>query len=187
MYYLHTMRKHNGMRPQDIVILLKIIAKGLAPWQNKDLAVELNISQSEISDSLGRSFIAGLVSETKKKVYHLALMEFIEHGLQYVFPAQPGTLVNGLPTAYSHPFMESIFKSDMPLVWSHVHGKVRGLSVEPLYKDVVGAAEKDAQLYKLLALIDVIRVGKVREKNVAIKELRKIISSNEPSKQHAKN
>ncbi len=30
------MKKHNGMRPHDIVILLKIAAKGDAPWLMKD-------------------------------------------------------------------------------------------------------------------------------------------------------
>jgi predicted transcriptional regulator len=57
---LGLMRKHNGMRPQDIVILLKIISKKDKPWQNKDLAKELIISPSEISESLGRSALAGL-------------------------------------------------------------------------------------------------------------------------------
>jgi len=53
------MRKHNGMRPQDIIVLLKIISKNKTPWQNKDLASELFISQSEISDSLNRNSQAG--------------------------------------------------------------------------------------------------------------------------------
>ncbi len=87
------------MGPQDIVILLKIIAKGNYTWQNKDLAQELNISQSEISDSLNRSAMAGLiVREAKKKVYRQSIMEFIRHGLHYVFPATPTGMVNGIYT-----------------------------------------------------------------------------------------
>ena len=73
------MRQHNGMRPQDIVILLKIIAKGDNPWQNKDLAAELYISPSEISESLNRSAMAGLIdADQRKKVYRQSLMEFLE-------------------------------------------------------------------------------------------------------------
>ena len=45
------MRKHNGMRPQDIVVLLKIAAKKNAPWMMKDLAAELKISPSEVSEA----------------------------------------------------------------------------------------------------------------------------------------
>ncbi len=169
------MRKHSGMRPQDIVILLKIIAKGDTAWQNKDLAYELFISASEISESLNRSSIAGLANGEKKKVHRNALMEFLEHGLHYVFPAIPGGMVNGLPTAHSHPFMQKHFKSELAYVWADARGKQRGLSVEPLYKEAVKAAQQDELLYKMLGLIDVIRVGRVREINVAIKELKAII------------
>ena len=49
------MKKHNGMRPHDIVILLKIAAKGKTQWFMKDLSYELSISASEISESLNRS------------------------------------------------------------------------------------------------------------------------------------
>jgi hypothetical protein len=37
------MKAHNGMRPHDIVVLLKIIALGELPWKNKDLAASLYI------------------------------------------------------------------------------------------------------------------------------------------------
>ena len=52
------MRKHNGMRPQDIVILCQDVAKGNQAWQNKDLEHELFINPSEISDSLNRNAMA---------------------------------------------------------------------------------------------------------------------------------
>jgi hypothetical protein len=169
------MRKHSGMRPQDIAILLKIIAKGNTAWQNKDLASELFISTSEVSESLNRSSIASLVNGEKKKVHRIALMEFLGHGLHYVFPIIPGGMVNGLPTAHSHPFMQKHFKTELAYVWADARGKQRGLSIEPLYKEAVKAAQQDELLYKMLGLIDVIRVGRVREINVAIKELKLII------------
>jgi len=61
------MRKHNGMRPQDIVILLKIIALGKGTWQLKDLARQLFISLSEVSESLNSSQLAGLIDYVRKK------------------------------------------------------------------------------------------------------------------------
>ena len=60
------MKKHSGMRPHDIAILLKIASKGKEPWYMKDLAYELSISASEISESINRSIIAGLISSDKK-------------------------------------------------------------------------------------------------------------------------
>jgi hypothetical protein len=169
------MRKHNGMRPQDIVLLLKIISKGDQFWQNKDLAKELIISPSEISESLGRSIIAGLYEPKTKRVHRNNIMEFIEHGLHYVFPAIPAMMANGIPTAHSHPFMKRLFQSEMDYVWLNPGGKFWGLSIEPLYKELPNAALLDEELYKMLALIDVIRVGRVREWKVAISELKKMI------------
>src|SRR5580658_6455140 len=127
------MRYHHGMRPQDIVILLKIITKKTDSWQNKDLAEELYISPSEFSDSLNRSGIGGLLEQEKKKVYRQSLMEFLEHGLHYVFPALPGSMVNGVFTAHSHPFMKVRFASDLNYVWPDTRGDEGGLSILPLY------------------------------------------------------
>jgi hypothetical protein len=164
------------MRPQDIVILLKIISRKEQPWQNKDLANELFISQSEISDSLNRSSVAGLLEQDKKKkVYRNSLVEFIEHGLHYVFPVIPGGMINGIYTAHSHPFMQQHFSSEFHYVWPDARGDVRGLSIEPLYKEQVRAVRLDEELYFMLALVDVIRVGRVREMKVALQELKKLI------------
>ena len=170
------MRKHSGMRPQDIVILLKIISKGNLSWQNKDLAMELFISQSEISESLNRSVISGLLDSKKKNVYRKSLLEFIEHGIHYVFPVMPGGMVNGIYTAHSHPFIKKHISGEINYVWPEIRGAVRGYSIEPLYEDVVKAVELDKTLYKMLALVDVIRVGRVRELNVAIVELKNMIA-----------
>lgn len=164
------------MRPQDIVILLKVISKKDQPWQNKDLAKDLFISPSEISDSLNRSCIAGLLDrEKKKKVYRQSFMEFIQHGLRFVFPASPGTMVNGMPTAHSHPFMKSHFQSEINFVWPDVRGNDLGLGIEPFYKKQVNAAKLDSEMYLMLALIDVIRVGRVREIQVAVEELKRLL------------
>jgi hypothetical protein len=170
------MRYHHGMRPQDIPILLKIITIKNDSWQNKDLAADLYISPAEFSDSLNRSGTAGLIEDgKKKKVYRQSLMEFIEHGLQYVFPARPGAMTNGLYTAHSHPFMQTHFQSELNYVWSDPRGEVRGLSIQPLYPKQVDAARIDSQLYLMLALLDVIRVGREREIKIAIQELKKMI------------
>jgi len=169
------MRKHNGMRPQDIVILLKIIAINNNNWQLKNLATLLHLSASEVSESLNRSRVAGLIDYKKEKIKRQSLMEFIEHGLHYVFPQAPGTIVNGIPTAHSHPFMKQYFDSELMYVWNDFKGKEKGLAIEPLYPKQVDAIKHDEVLYKMLALVDVIRVGKTREIAVAVKELNKMI------------
>ena len=74
------------MRPQDIVVLLKILTTPILNWQYRDMASDLFLSVSEISDSLNRSHMAGLVDKSRRLVFRQSLMEFIEHGIHYVFP-----------------------------------------------------------------------------------------------------
>ena len=155
------------MRPQDIVILLAIISYGKKDWLIKDLANSLYISQSEVSESLNRSQVAGLIDYNKRRVNRQALNEFIEFGLPYVFPVQPGSVVSGIPTAHSHPALKDKIISEQFYVWPEPGGSVRGFAVEPLYDKQVKAVKENNELYKLLAMVDVLRVGNRRETKFA--------------------
>lgn len=167
------MKKHSGLRPQDIVILLKIIAFGKKDWMMKDLASELGISPSEVSESLNRSMISGLIDASKKNVFRKSLLEFLKYGFKYVFPQRPGAYSRGIATAHSASPLKNHFKSEEHFVWPDANGDLRGLTIEPLYSGVVQAALKDAELYELLSLVDAIRVGKVREQQMAMEMLEK--------------
>jgi len=166
------MKKHNGMRPQDIVILLKLATLQNTPWLMKDLARSLHISASEVSESLNRSLQAGLLAADKKKLMKGALLEFLEHGLKYVYPATPGAIARGIPTAHSAPPLRQLISASETFVWPDAKGKDRGQVIEPLHSGVAAASLKDEKLYHLLALADALRVGKVREQQLAMQELR---------------
>jgi len=171
------MKKHNGMRPLDLVVLLKIVAKGTQPWFNKDLAAELYISASEVSESLNRSMLAGFLDKSKKKLFRNALLEFVQHGLKYVFPQRPGELVKGIPTAHSAPIAREAFVSEDVYVWADAKGPMRGQAIEPLYPSVIKAIQQDEQLYHLLALCDMLRVGRVRETAYAVEKLKDLFKN----------
>ena len=162
------------MRPQDIVILSKLVTLRGKPWQYRDLSADLFIPLSEISVSLKRSEKAGLYHAGIREVHRLALMEFIQYGLKYVFPTSPGAMVTGLGTAYSHPYYKNFFQAEIQYAWPDENGDIRGLMIEPLHPNVPKAARKDELLYKLLASIDILRVGKVREQKMAMDELKKL-------------
>ncbi len=157
------MKTHKGIRPQDIVVLLKIFSLGEEEWLNKDLSKQLFISQSEISESLNRSAYAGLISLDKKVIQKSALFGLLVHGLKYIFPAQPGTLAKGIPTAASAPILRDDFPNENSLVWPDPKMETRGLLIEPLYPKVIEAVKLDPMLYDLLALADTFRVGNDKE------------------------
>ena len=169
------MKQHKGMRPQDIVILLKIAALKDKAWLAKDLALSLNISASEVSESLNRSKLATLISADKKRLMKNNLLDFLEHGLRYVFPSEPGSIQRGMPTAHSGPLLNNLISSEETYIWPWAEGDARGQAIEPLHPGVPGACVKDPVLYELLALVDASRLGRAREKQQAMKELRRRI------------
>jgi hypothetical protein len=168
------MKKHNGMRPQDIVVLLKIIALKHDNWLNADLAHALKISPSEISEALNRCKISGLIDSKKRNVNINSFFEFLVFGLKYVFPTEPGAMVKGIPTAHSaSPLNQHIAGGKDVYVWSYAKGTQRGQAIEPLYKSIPQVVEDDPDFYELLTIIDTLRVGKAREINIAKAELEK--------------
>ena len=168
------MKKHNGMRPQDIVILLKMTTNRNIVWQNIILSQSLKISASEITEALERCRIAKLVDYTKKRVNTLALQEFLIHGIKYIYPIQPGNIVRGIPTAFSaSPIKEQITQGTEKYVWPYIKGTERGQAIETLNKTEPEIAKDDTGLYELLVIVDTLRIGKIREIEIATKELQK--------------
>jgi len=169
----------SNMKPQDIVLLLKLVSIETDTWNQKPISDSLGMSQSEISESVARSKYAGLLNFKGKSVMRLALMEFLQYGITYVFPQKPGAVVRGIPTAHSASPLHKIIKSDDQYVWPSGKGELRGQSIIPLYPTVVKAVKNDGKLHELLALVDALRVGRAREKEIAIEELKKRILDGE--------
>jgi hypothetical protein len=145
----------------------------------QQLAAALHLSTSEVHASVKRAQVSGLLMQhLPKLVNRSALLEFLEFGLRYSFPAERAGLTRGIPTAYAAEPLRSRLRqnSDPPPVWPHANGKVRGYSFAPLYKRAADAALENVGLYELFGLVDALRDGKVRERQLAMEELRKRIS-----------
>ncbi len=160
------------MSPQDIVVLLKIIAYGDEIWFQKPMAEALCMSQSEVSKSLARSKYAGLLDSKGKKVFRAALFDFLQFGIRYTFPQHPGAVVRGIPTSHSASPLNKNIQSTDQYVWPSGKGTVKGQSITPLFPSVTEAVQNDFQLYELLALVDALRVGRARERAIALEELK---------------
>jgi hypothetical protein len=150
---------------------------GRESWLAKDLAAALHLSPAEVSNSLSRSVLAGLLDGTKRKVVRASLLDFLRHGLPHVYPVRPGGLVRGVPTAHSAPALRDRFLSDETYVWPSAKGNAQGQAIAPLYPGVPEAALEDDRLYAMLALSDALRVGRARERAEAVKELAKLFKA----------
>lgn len=135
------------------------------------------ISKSEVSHALRRCTEVGLVKAERgsgiPRANTRALVGFVMNGLKYVFPARPGPLVRGIPTAHAAPVLAGRLMSagEHIHVWEDGHGNVQGQRVDPLYRSVPRAVRRDAELYAMLALVDAIRLGQERESALAGKLL----------------
>ena len=131
------------------------------------------ISKSEVSHSLRRCLEVGLAKAERgsgiPRANTRALLGFVTNGLKYVFPARPGPLVRGIPTAHAAPVLAGRLLSagEHVHVWEDAHGSVQGQRVDPLYKSVPRAVRRDPDLYAMLALVDSIRLGQERESALA--------------------
>ncbi|WP_394832846.1 hypothetical protein LVJ94_40730 [Pendulispora rubella] len=106
------------------------------------------------------------------------LLEFLVHGVRYVFPAQIGDFRGGMPTGFALPDLAdsagvTVSDDEDRVVWPLTNGLggAFGRAIEPLYKTVPRAAEQDAEFHEYLALVDMVRIGRPHEHPAACKEL----------------
>ncbi len=180
------------LRPQDVIVALKLLASRKLTWTYAQLAEELAMSPSQVFRSVERAEIAGLLEQLPfpspagyaqehpiARPNRANLKEFLVHGVKYSFPPHRGGLVRGIKTAHAAPPLDGQLaaSSDPPPVWPYAEGSVRGTEFSPLYKNVPAASQRDPKLYELLALVDAIRDGRAREREIAIRELTSRIDS----------
>lgn len=165
-----------NLKPQDVLVLLKLVAQGDMDWVYSRLAMQLCMSSSEIHAAMKRAYHAGLMLDKGETIMPDAknFEEFIVYGVKYAFAPERGDICIGMPTSYAtKPLSERVFYDGQnPPVWPDENGKVEGIAFRPLYPSVPDAARLDAALYELLSLVDAIRGGRTRERTQAIKELK---------------
>jgi hypothetical protein len=166
------------LKPQDILILLKLVASRAIEWSYPSLAHDLYMSVSEVHAGIKRAGAARLMDLQRRVPLRKALEEFLIHGVKYAFPPTRGGLVRGMPTGYAGPPLVDLVvqPNEPPPVWPYLEGQVRGHEFSPLYKSVPIAAAKDEGLYEFLTLVDAIREGRAREKKLAIEEIKARLS-----------
>lgn len=152
--------------PFDVALGLRLLRPAGTIAQ---LADELAVVPSQIHGALGRLALAGLVRPDGRSANARALGEFVLQGVRYAFPAVRGALSSGVPTAYSAPALAALVDATDVVVWPRAvaEGGVRGFALAPLYARATRLPETSPETYRLLTLVDALRIGDPRTRNAA--------------------
>jgi DNA-binding Lrp family transcriptional regulator len=169
------MDKGYGIDGTLLLVALKLVARSDASIPVRRLADELGLSKSSVAIALRRLQGIGLlvVDHAKRRIHRLALRDCLERAARWAAPAVLGDWELGLPTAHAAPRLASRLRGDEdPVVMPLPHGPVRGHAVTPLHPNAPAAAQRDPTLYELLTVVDALRIGRARDREVAARELR---------------
>jgi len=156
------------LQPIDIAVALAIALHPHATYAA--LADTLEISTSTAHQAVQRLLASGLVRKLRVglEANTGALEEFLSHGVRYAFPAHRGSRRRGVPTAHAAPVLHGALDGGVdPYVWSSAEGTVVGVALVPLVKSAARLATRHPALYAALALVDAMRVGTARDREVA--------------------
>lgn len=178
------------LKPQDLLVLLKVSAHPPRPWTYAKLGEALDMSPSQVHASVKRAVASGLAVEPERGNWspvRPSLLEFMTHGVRYIWPATLGPVQRGMPTSFgAQPLASQLAfgKEDAP-VWVHPEGTAKGPALSPLYRSVPKAAHDDPALYRLLSLLDALRAGRARERSLAGKMMEQELMARSPQEFHA--
>lgn len=169
-------RRTEPVQPLDVLVLLKLISAGETRLSVRKLADAIGgVSKSAIEVSLQRLTAHALLREGQgsRQINRLVARDLLEKAIQWIAPAVVGGFELGLATAHAGPPLANKLRGDSdPMVMPIAEGPVRGRAVTPLHPAAPGAARSDPKLHDLLSLVDALRVGGARDREVATAELR---------------
>jgi len=161
------------LKPQDLLVLLKVAAHPPQRWTYAALGTALTMSASEVHASVKRAVASGLAVAPARGEWSPVrpnLLEFVLHGARYIWPATPGPVKRGVPTSFgAEPLASKLTTApgEAP-VWAHTAGSAKGPTLSPIYRTAPQAALTDPALHRLLALLDALRTGRARERALAV-------------------
>jgi hypothetical protein len=129
-----------------------------------------------VHPALKRAETARLYRPNYRQVARAFFEEFAIHAVRYVAPGRLGELTCGVPAAWAaDPISSMIYDEGLPPVWPHPLGPVRGQALEPLHRSAVQAGHHTPALGRLLSIIDSLRAGDARTREVARTALSEIL------------
>ena len=160
--------------PQDILPLIVLFKESEnSSLHQAKLSSRLNWSASALHRSLSRLNDSKLWNKSSNRVDHHATINFLRYGLPHVFPAQLQTLCRGMVTAQ----VPEIAQPQIPFVWPDESSSTMGIGVRPLDAGFVYVSHNEPELKSWLDLVEVFRLGRVREIVLAVQIMEKEYAS----------
>jgi DNA-binding transcriptional MocR family regulator len=162
------------LSPTDIYVLAGVLAGDGERITLRDLAQELHVDHTLVHRALRRAEQAGLYRGSSRQVNRANFEELITHAARFIAPAALGELTRGVPAAWAaEPISKRIHQAgtEPPPVWPDADGQVRGQALKPLHAAAVPASRDSPALGELLSVIDSLRAGDARVRQVAAQEL----------------
>lgn len=162
-----------NLRSGDIAVALQLAIgndSGLS-----GLASGVFRSLGEVHNAISRLRAARLLLPTSREVATGPLTNFIRWGVPHAFPAVVGGIATGFATANLNlgrdPGDAPVAGKAVEFVWPDASGNTRGQALQPLYPNARKLVSSNLELYALLSLVDLVRIGGVREANAAVDEI----------------
>jgi DNA-binding transcriptional MocR family regulator len=158
------------VKDSHVYVLSGLLAHDDGDWSYRSLAERLHVPHSVVQRALERAKEAELYVGERREVHRPNFEEFAIHALRFIAPSRLGALVSGMPAAWAaEPMAGAIHSSgdEPPPVWPFAQGRIRGQGVEPLHSAAPEAAGEWPELGELLALLDSLRAGDARIRQVA--------------------
>lgn len=164
------------MREVELLVVLRLATWPSSTWTYKALSDSLGLAYARTHGAVAGAARCRLFDLPGKRIQHAALLEFLEHGVKYAFPAEAGEAAIGIRTGPdAMPMREQLARTHAPIrVWpAPFLGSTEGACITPLHRVVPEATRQDLAFYEIMALVDVLRLNEsARQVNLAMDLLR---------------
>jgi hypothetical protein len=164
------------IRPSDIAALLFLSAHPGEPYGQ--MAAVLGLSKSTAHKAVSRLIQLGLAVKDDGGRIHIEAEQAIEllRVIRYVFPSVQTEKARGVPTGLAAlTAVPSSLDNIVTMVWPSRLGSAVGVGVQPLIPNAPDIAFRDPKLYRLMAIVDALRLGDARDREAATVALQKAL------------
>ncbi|MBI1808345.1 MAG: hypothetical protein HYR75_00485 [Gemmatimonadetes bacterium] len=162
--------KQRSLKPVDVVVALALATNSRGSV--KAISLATGVSSGETHNSFNRLALSGLISPADRSVDRDRLTDFLEYGVPVAFPPIWLPATRGVATCRFAASAAPETATSGAIVWPAEDGASRGRGLTPLYGHASTLPSRNPELYELLSTLDVVRTGSVRERRLAMEEIR---------------